>query len=147
MELPSFINIQTVSVVLISILIIYILIYIYRRIRHHSQINHHHHNKQNKNKNKTKCGSDACLDKYNYVDCPCHKKNNKPKELFTMAQSVFPLDAPTIPAFSQIVNENMENMANITKNFMEMTEAHPLTREYPSKETSTGFFNVVAGQQ
>jgi hypothetical protein len=56
-----------------------------------------------------------------------------------MAQSVFPLHEPSLHAFSQIVNENM---ANITDNYMKHINANPLTRDFPSQETSTGFFNV-----
>ena len=133
----SFINIKTLVVIILSILFIYILIQIFRRIRHQ---HHHHHkedNSKSNSKSKSKCGSLNCLDMYNYNECPCNK--NMTKELFTMAQSVFPLHAPTLPAFSQILNENM---ANITDDYMEHTEAHPLTRDFPSQETSTGFFNV-----
>lgn len=142
----SFINIQTVGVVILSISLIYILIHIFRRMNRHSQEHEHKHRRENANaNNKPKCGSESCLDRYEYNDCPCHKnkKNNKPKELFTMAQSVFPLHVPTLPAFSQIVNENM---ANIGDSFMEHTDANPLTRDYPSLETSTGFFNIVSGE-
>jgi hypothetical protein len=128
-----------IIIVLISILLIYILMYIYKKIVHH-----YHHKQQHKKKHKKinkKCESDNCLDNNNYNDCPCHnKKNNKPKELFTMAQSIFPLHFSSIPAFSQIVNENM---ANLEDSFMENTSTNTLTREYPSIETSTGFFNVL----
>jgi len=127
--------------VLISILLIYILMYIYKKIVHHyHHKQQHEHNKAHKKEHK-KCESDNCLDNNNYNDCPCHhKKNNKPKELFTMAQSIFPLHFSSIPAFSQIVNENM---ANLEDSFMENTSTNTLTREYPSIETSTGFFNVL----
>jgi len=112
-------------------------------MRHH----HEHTTKHNKNKDKdnkpASCGSDTCLDKNEYNDCPCHKnKNNKPKELFTMAQSIFPLHMPNIPAFSQIVNENM---ANIEDSYMAHQTTNQLTRDYPSMETSTGFFNIISG--
>jgi hypothetical protein len=129
---------KTVGVILLSILLIYILIHIFRRMNRNSEHHHHNHHKEN---TKSKCGSESCLDKYEYNDCPCHKNkhNNKPKELFTMAQSVFPLHAPTLPAFSQILNENM---SNISDSYMEHTDADPLTRDFPSQETSTGFFNV-----
>lgn len=138
----SFINIKTLVVIILSILFIYILIHIFRRIRHYEHHHHHHHtedNSKSNSKSKSKCGSLNCLDMYNYNECPCNKNKNMTKELFTMAQSVFPLHAPTLPAFSQILNENM---ANITDDYMEHTEAHPLTRDFPSQETSTGFFNV-----
>lgn len=125
---------KIVGVILLSFLLIYILIHIFRRMNRSSQ---HHNNIHNKENTKSKFGSESCLDKYEYNDCPCHK--NKTKELFTMAQSVFPLHAPTLPAFSQILNENM---SNISDSYMENTEANPLTREFPSQETSTGFFNV-----
>ena len=131
---------KTVGVILLSILLIYILIHIFRRMNRNSEHHHHNHNHHKEN-TKSKCGSESCLDKYEYNDCPCHKNkhNNKPKELFTMAQSVFPLHAPTLPAFSQILNENM---SNISDSYMEHTDADPLTRDFPSQETSTGFFNV-----
>ncbi len=140
---PQPILIKSFFLVILSLLSIYILIHIFRRLKHrkveHGKVEHgkvdndHSH----MSSHKMKCNSENCLDKYNYNKCPCHK--NKTKELFTMAQSVFPLHDPTLPAFSQIVNENM---ANITDNYMEHTEAHPLTRDFPSQETSTGFFNV-----
>jgi hypothetical protein len=93
--------------------------------------------KKNENISHNENNSDkCCIDIYNLNNCPCHKN----KESFTMAQSVFPLHYPTLPAFSQILNENM---ANISGSFMKHTNADPLTRDYPSEETTTGFFNVI----
>jgi hypothetical protein len=89
-------------------------------------------------KKQSSCGFDSCLDD-NLSDCDCYKKEVN-KELFTMAQSVFPLHMPTLPAFSQILNENM---STISASYTEQNKADPYTRKYPSQETTTGFFNII----
>lgn len=139
-------SMNTALVLFLSIVAITsILIFIFRR-KHSQHSQHHSQPKINKDgsMDKMKCcgsGSEHCLDKFNLQECPCHAKNkSKIKELFTMAQSVFPLHAPTIPAHSQILNENMSTISN---SFMEMTGASPLTREHPSKETTTGLLTSV----
>lgn len=142
-ELQTFINIKNVILLILSILLIYILISVIYKYKNRDRIkefekNENKSNTKLKQKNKKKCNNDSCLDKHNYNNCPCSRK--KSKELFTMAQSVFPLHYPTIPAYSQILNENM---ANITDNYMENITSHPETRSHPSIETTTGLFNVL----
>jgi hypothetical protein len=139
-------NTNTILFVLLSIVSVAILMYIYRNLKHDKPS----HIKIDKNgsmlapKHKMKCcgsNSEHCLDKFNLQSCACHhKEKSKIKELFTMAQSVFPLHAPTIPAHSQILNENMSTLSN---SFMEMTDASPFTREHPSIETTTGLLTSI----
>jgi hypothetical protein len=57
-----------------------------------------------------------------------------------MAQSAFPLHFPTLSPFSQTVNENL---STISASYTEQNKADPYTRKYPSKETTTGFFNII----
>lgn len=143
-------NINILLFVLLSIISLAILIFIFNKLKHRPE-HRPFHMKIDKNgsmiapENKMKCcgsNSEHCLDKFNlHNECPCHlKEKSKIKELFTMAQSVFPLHAPTIPAHSQILNENMSTLSN---SFMEMTDANPLTREHPSIETTTGLLTAI----
>jgi hypothetical protein len=132
---------QLAFILLLGLLIVYFLIFISRHLMSYSMKYNKicNHKKVQSKQQQSSCGSESCLDKYNYSDCECHKNQVK-NELFTMAQSVFPLHAPTLPAFSQILNENM---SNINASYTEQNKADPYTRKYPSKETTTGFFNII----
>jgi len=136
-NINSYINIQNtvmyIIILFISIILIYILIHIFRKKKCLVE------NKKVPSKNvaNKKCENDICLDKYNVNKCSCGKNH---EEAFTMVQSVFPLHAPTIPAYSQMLNENM---VTISDNYMENVGSDPLTRKHPSLETTTGLFNVI----
>lgn len=133
--------ITQLMLLILSIILIYILINIINKVRNNSHnYNHNHnHDHSHNNGNKIKCSNEACLDNYN--DCPCNE--NKSKELFTMAQSVFPLHNESLSPFDQILNENM---SNINDNYTVNNEENKLTRNHPSQETSTGFFNVLSSK-
>ena len=120
---------------IIGLLIVYFLIVIGNLVFAQNNKNKCNHTKKKvQKKQQSKCETDSCLD--NYSDCECHKNQVK-NELFTMAQSVFPLHMPTLPPFSQILNENM---SNINTSYTEQNKADPYTRRYSSQDTTTGFF-------
>lgn len=132
-----------VIILFISIVLICILIHLFRKkkclvvSKNVVSKNVASKNVTSKNVANKKCENDICLDKYNVNKCSCGKNH---EEAFTMVQSVFPLHAPTIPAYSQMLNENM---VTISDNYMENVGSDPLTRKHPSLETTTGLFNVI----
>jgi hypothetical protein len=129
---------QIAFVLIIVLLVVYFLIFIGNNVYTQYNKKKCNHNQKKVQKNEqSKCETDSCLD--NYSDCECHKNQVK-NELFTMAQSVFPLHMPTLPHFSQILNENM---SNINASYTEQNKADPYTRRYSSKDTTTGFFTEI----
>lgn len=130
---------QLAFILLVGLLIVYFLIFISRHLMsYYMKDNKKCNHKKVQSKQQSSCGSESCLDN-NFSDCDCGKKQVK-NELFTMAQSAFPLHFPTLSPFSQNVNENL---STISASYTEQNKADPYTRKYPSKETTTGFFNTI----
>ena len=86
-------------------------------------------------KKDNKCFNKTCLDNYEYKTCECCK-NHINNELFTMAQSVFPLNAPTIPAKQQILNENITFLNELDNEKININEKK-YTRKQSIAETTT----------
>lgn len=137
------------SVIIIGMLVLIIVIVIiymkYDNIKTlvKNNLNIEKNNSSIKNKKENKCSSKTCLDNYEYNKCDCCNNNNHiNNELFTMAQSVFPLNAPTIPANQQILNENITSLKELNREKIDINEKK-YTRNQSLAETTTGLFNYI----